>query len=115
MPLKVLHTLFTNDIREILYFLPPLLHKSWPSARESFSILKLIASSFILSDRVCWILVVYLEFICSLRNKGNLRTFGKGRPPIVSPCGMILLIHDELRLQIMQLGGLVPKVQKTPS
>jgi hypothetical protein len=37
MPLKVLHTLFTNDIRVTSYFLLPLLHRVWPSSRESFS------------------------------------------------------------------------------
>jgi hypothetical protein len=53
MSLEVLHTLFTNDIRAILYFLPPLLRKSWPSSRESFFMPKLITSNFILSGRVC--------------------------------------------------------------
>jgi hypothetical protein len=38
MPLKALQSLFTNDIRVVLYFLlSPLLRRSWPSSYESFS------------------------------------------------------------------------------
>jgi hypothetical protein len=37
MLLKVLYTLFTNDIRVVLYFLLSLLRRSWPSSYESFS------------------------------------------------------------------------------
>jgi hypothetical protein len=44
-------------------------------------------------------LVVYLKIICSLRNKGYLRTFGKGRPPTVVPYGMSLFFRNELRSQ----------------
>jgi hypothetical protein len=37
MPLKVLHTLFTNDIWAIMYFLFCWLHGLWPPLCESFS------------------------------------------------------------------------------
>src|SRR5690349_17946793 len=37
MPLKVLHTLFTYDIRAAMYFPFSLLRRTWPSSRESFS------------------------------------------------------------------------------
>jgi hypothetical protein len=36
MPLKVLHTLFTDDINTSMYFLFSLLRRSWPSTRKSF-------------------------------------------------------------------------------
>jgi hypothetical protein len=38
MSLEVLHTLFTDDMRATMYFLFSLLHRSWPSSRENFSV-----------------------------------------------------------------------------
>jgi hypothetical protein len=52
---------------------------------------------------------------CLFRSKGYLRTFGKGRPPTVAPCGMSLFVRNELRSQITKLGGLALKVWKTHS
>jgi hypothetical protein len=37
------------------------------------------------------------------------------RPPTLAPCRMSSFVHNELRSQKIKLGGLAPKVQKTPS
>jgi hypothetical protein len=54
--------------------------------------------AFVFKDQLCPSFV-HPKHICLFRSKGNLRTFDKGRPSTVAPCGKSSFLHKELRSQ----------------
>jgi hypothetical protein len=96
MPLKVLHTLSTNDIRVTSYFLLPLLHRARPSSRESFSA-DLCSKPF----SFCWRYQLQLTHLLYVRtDEASLYVVSvKGQLLYWLKCTWSTLVHAEVKVK----------------
>jgi hypothetical protein len=140
MPLKVLRTLFTIDIRTIMYFLHPrscgfrsslfgsfsygLFSKSFCCCRSCrFRLpplpLACIGEAFLHAAsaevQLRPPIEKYLKYTCLCRSKRLNEDLWRSRPPTISPCGMSSFLRNELRLKKIEFGGLMRKIRKTTS